>query len=579
MRTASGSENDREPMFEVIAGQRASAAMALVTCFLFVGFLLLDACVGETPSDCLSHVNCIAPTDAGADASVHLDAARRAGDVEPQNDGPGSDAESRGEVQDAPIDTWDGFDGFTCDPGKAPHDQPCVIDEAYGVFVAPVSNGGSDTAGEGSRAKPYATIEHALQSLGGKARVYVCDGKYAERVTLSSAVSLYGGLLCPNDDAGPAWSYVGGQAQIIGPQNEIALTVSGVTSAVSIEDMSFSAPNASGQDPRGDGFSSIAALVNASTLALRRCALTAGRGDNGHDGALGTNYSGMTAPQGGANDGGVGGPGGTINCNDGTSAAGGNGGSATATIGTDGGNGRAIPTPQTYPAMRLDGLGGAGGFACTPGDRGASGAAGAAGAAARAYGALTTSGWTPSSADNGHAGFPGLGGGGGGGVAGATPLGGAGGGAGGCGGAGGTGGRGGGASIALACIGSAVALEACTLTASNGGNGGNGGDGQPGQGGALAGPVGSLGNCGGGLGGNGAGGSAGAGGTGGSSLCIAYAGSLPSGTPSCTNGDAGQPGIGGTGGEGGSNALGSGPAGDDGGAGFGGLAAGQLQMQ
>jgi hypothetical protein len=487
-----------------------------------------------------------------------------------------------GVAQDAPAEAADAFDGFTCDPSKSPHDEGCVVDEAYAVFVAPAARGGSDTAGDGSRAKPYATLGHALGALAGKARVYVCNAQYVEQVSLSSAASLYGGFACPGDDAGAAWRYLGGQAQVSGPANQIPLIVSGVEGGVSIEDIRFGAPDASGHDVAGNGLSSIAVLVNASTLTLRRCALVAGSGDQGQDGAQGVNYSATGATPGGVNDGGSSGAaGGVVQCSDGTNSTGGNGGDSTATTGGDGGTGSAAPMPQTQPSMRLDGLGGTGGYACTPGDKGAYGAADEAGAPATTPGTLSASGWTPSGGSDGRSGTPGQGGGGGGGLAGSLPLGGTGGGAGGCGGAGGTGGKGGGASIALACFASTVILDTCTLATSQGGNGGNGGNGQPGQGGAAAGTASGNGNCAGGVGGNGAGGSAGAGGTGGISVCIVFSGSAPQGTPSCTHGDAGQPGTGGTGGAGGSNNLlnNGGPTGADAGAGTPGMATDMWQAQ
>jgi hypothetical protein len=564
-----------------MATQRLAFAAIAVMCMVPAGgLLLLGACVDEAPSDCSSHFNCVAGTDGGRDAGARtLDATMEDAGHDPGDAGEaGRDGGEAGQVLDAANDTWDGFDGFVCDPSNSPHDAPCVVDEAYGVFVAPAANGGSDTGGDGSRARPYATIAHALANVGAKTRVYACDGKYAEGVALSSAVSLYGGLACPNDDAGSAWSYVGGQAQFMGPQNQVALMVSGIIRAISIEDMSFSAPSASGKDSDGDGLSSIAALVNASTATLRRCTLTAGSGDQGNDGTSGSNYSGATAQDGNANDGGSGGAGATATCADGTSSTGGNGGDATQSTATDGGDGHANPMPQTNPGMRLDGLGGSGGFGCTPGDKGSYGTASAAGTAATTLGTLTAVGWMPTAGSVGHAGYPAQGGGGGGGLAQATlPLGSTGGGAGGCGGAGGSGGRGGGASIALGCVASNVELEACTLVTSNGGGGGKGGDGQAGQGGGKPGVPTLVGGCAGAYGGNGAGGSGGAGGTGGISVCVVYqGGGPPTGTPSCAGGDAGQAGNGGAGGAGGSNAFGVGPNGADGGPGLAGSVAPSL---
>jgi hypothetical protein len=72
--------------------------------------------------------------------------------------------------------------------------------------VAASAHGGSDTTGDGSKAKPYATIGHALGVLGGKSRIYVCGATYAESVALQTAASLYGGFLCPGGDAGLPWT-------------------------------------------------------------------------------------------------------------------------------------------------------------------------------------------------------------------------------------------------------------------------------------------------------------------------------------------------------------------------------------
>ena len=44
-----------------------------------------------------------------------------------------------------------------CDPMQPPKAAACVITDALGVFVAPMANGGSDTAGSGTRKRPYAS--------------------------------------------------------------------------------------------------------------------------------------------------------------------------------------------------------------------------------------------------------------------------------------------------------------------------------------------------------------------------------------------------------------------------------------
>src|SRR5262249_53401620 len=75
---------------------------------------------------------------------------------------------------DAPADNADTNPG--CDLNGDPKTAPCVVSDAYGLFV---SAAGSD-AGDGSRAKPYATIELAAVEAvkRGKPRVFLCAGAY-----------------------------------------------------------------------------------------------------------------------------------------------------------------------------------------------------------------------------------------------------------------------------------------------------------------------------------------------------------------------------------------------------------------
>src|ERR1019366_4177548 len=94
-------------------------------------------------------------------------------------------------------------DTSSCDPTKDPKDEPCVLDSAYGVFVASAgSDAGAESLGsgvagpDGTAARPYASIGQALANMAGKSRVYVCNGVYAEHVSITAAVSVYGGLSC-----------------------------------------------------------------------------------------------------------------------------------------------------------------------------------------------------------------------------------------------------------------------------------------------------------------------------------------------------------------------------------------------
>ncbi|MGO9836459.1 MAG: hypothetical protein ACLP1X_19845, partial [Polyangiaceae bacterium] len=475
-------------------------------------------------------------------------------------------------------------DTSSCDPTKDPKDDPCVLDGAYGVFVASAGgDAGAESLGsgvavpDGTAERPYASIGQALANLAGKSRVYVCNGVYAEQVSITAAVSVYGGLSCAAGSASRVWSYVGQSAEVTAPPAAYALFVTGVQQgSVTIEDMSFAAPDAT-----GPGTSSIAALIASSPVRLERVALSAGNGAEGApgaDGAQNPNYTGA-APTGGSQVS-AGPPGsGTINVTGGAGAvnnctlfgmsAGGDGGLG---CGSDGGtSGLGSPGTATPPApVTMAGRDGlprgailpdAGGAATLSDDPGADGVAGDGGVAAAAqdYGTLSASGWAPRLGGAGSPGDPGQGG------AGATDplygqcgtssqsIGGGGGGAGGCGGAGGKGGGGGGGSIALASVASNVTLTACSLSTAAGGTGGAGGAGQNGQAGGQGGDTNfPSAHEAGAFGGNGAGGSGGAGGTGGISVgVLASSSTIVMDHATTQNTRLGAPGAGGAAGPGG----------------------------
>jgi hypothetical protein len=474
-------------------------------------------------------------------------------------------------------------DAFVCNASKDPKDEPCVIDESYGVFVATV---GGDTSA-GTRMDPVRTIAEgiAMAVQKKKPRVYVCKGNYSEQVVLDAqhdGISIFGGLDCIN-----GWTWTGAMAVVTGPSALYALRVDSTTRVITVEDVSFVVPDASGQDSAGAGNSSIAAFIHAAIVNLRRVALTAGSGAGGAAGASGgsaPNYSVSQpiGPGGTSYDSATAAPGvGGVNlCLVTGSSRGGAGGAAgdipNTTNTYPGGSGTPIPQPPPPPPH--DGAGGQSipdtGAGCSPmsnGDPGANGAAGTGGSSANDLGALSAAGWEPSGGTDGQTGNPGQGGGGGagGGIAVAGPVGGGGGGAGGCGGSGGKGGRGGGASIAVISLQAVATLAECALTTSAAGNGGSGGPGQRGQ---RGGP-GTTGNaCTGSFGGWGAGGSGGAGGTGGISVGIAYHGGGPS-YDSATSFTVGASGHEGSPGAGASNStIKSGPLGTDGNPGAAGLA-------
>lgn len=523
----------------------------------------------------------------------------------------GADGSDASDATDA-ADATDATDEMGCDPTHDPSLDPCVLSDEYGVFVASPGSlvasgeGGAATdgavaptdggsPGPGSMAHPFSSIAQAVtwasstENFTGKTRIYICNGTYPEQVTLTRALSLFGGLSCAPGPAGPQWSYVGGLAQVVSPSPGFALSLAGVAPGVSgpgirVEDMSFTERDTTAGDPPGT--SSIGALIVSSSVSFRRVTLRAGRGADGAAGASGNaapNWVGP-APNGAPamsdvlQDSGI--QGGINPCLRFGSSAGGSGVIGCGDTGM-GSAGTATPPAPVLVAGR-DGLpadtplpdGGSTGYPQAPGDPGADGLAGDGGAAPLAYGILSPSGWVTTVGGNGDFGNPGQGGaarnanlfGPGGCMAQFVEIAGGSGGAGGCGGSGGSGGQGGGASIALAVQSSTVDLQQCLLITGDGGQGGQGGAGEDSQAGGDGVMSANFFEWPGQSGGNGAGGSGGAGGTGGISVAIVYSTStrLTYDPLTQTNATTGTPGMGGLGGASGKHETGTLLTGNDG---------------
>jgi hypothetical protein len=479
---------------------------------------------GENPSDAGDAGDARAPDVLVVEASLHQDGAHPT-DSGSHDSGPKHDG------------------GKPCDASASPHDEPCVISDAYGVFVAPPANGGNDTTGTGTRERPYATLGTAIpKAVAADKRVYACGATYPELVVVDVAVdgvNVYGGLSCPTagadggvadagtvDGSSGPWSYTGVAASVAPTTAGLPLDVTSLVKGAHFEDMAFVS-----QSTTAAGASSIAVMVASSSgVSFLRVAATAGNAGDGAGGAALPTNACTTTMSGTVAVGVAGGGAGACTCPVFGSSAGGIGSAGTAQKLTAP-NGTATPA-TTLDYMTYDGLGGVGWYvmtsmpyAATSGDNGANGSPGAAGTPGGG-GSLLATGWAPATAGNGAAGDPGQGGGGGGGNNSLT-LGGAGGGSGGCGGNGGGGGSGGGASIAVAIFTSAVSLDSVTLQTSAAGSGGAGAAGAIGQAGGTGGPatgVGSANTGAGGNGGQGAGGSGGGGGSGGPSVGVAWTG-------------------------------------------------------
>ncbi len=438
-----------------------------------------------------------------------------------------------------------GSDGGTCDASGTPKDNPCAIDNQYGVFID--ATGGSDDTGDGTEQHPYQTFKKGIeQATAAGKRLFACAGTYAESVKLTAAnngIEMYGGFACDS------WAYTGDKTEVKDATHGPALGIDAVDGA-HVEDIAFTS-----SDAVTPGDSSVAASVNTSTkIELVRVVLTAGKGAAGLDAAAFTTSAttgtdgnpGSDACHANPNPGG---PAASTTCGADTSIGGKGGlggvGTSTAGNGDSGqpdlgkgrfGSGQGDSNWDCSVGKTIDNGGG---------HLGADGANGTPRPSATGLGTLTESGVTGVSGKSGTDGKPGQGGGGGGGAqapggtaslvcskltANVGASGGSGGG-GGCGGTGGPGGGAGGSSIALVSIGSDVVLTDCQLVAAEGGAGGKGALGQIGGNGGsgAAGGNGGLANngCRGGDGGKGGHGGPGGGGVGGHSIAIAYTGTVP----------------------------------------------------
>jgi hypothetical protein len=478
-----------------------------------------------------------------------------------------------------------GRDAAACDRASTPHDDACVIDEAYGVFVSPA---GSDS-NPGTKAAPLLTIGQGMgvAKAAGK-RVYVCAGTFAEKLVVSAArdgTNVYGGLDCAT------WSYGPLNKVVVAPtETGYALDLEGLQAGITFEDVEFDVQPATSASA---GASSIAVFASGSqNVTLERVTIVAGKGADGAPGASpgaatadggvhapGSNWFGTPpsyAELNGINAGDAGGaPTVHCTCRDQSETSGGQGGGP-----------MNVPTPGAGTPSYSDagaGAGGANAVSCGSGGISQSGGDApdaAADVPSMTLGTVSATGWAPGTGAAGSDGKPGQGGGGGGNGRLSSGSGGS-GACGGCGGAGGEPGAGGGASIALLSYQSNVALAGCVLLTKGAGNGGAGGSGEPGQSGGVMGGNGILGACPGGAGGAGAGGNGAQGGPGGLSLGIGYVGVAPTIDGAVVTHAAsragivlGTAGIGGVGGTKGAAAKSStGPAGADGASGQAGVAA------
>jgi len=413
-----------------------------------------------------------------------------------------------------------GADGAaSCDPQK---DVTCISEEK-GFFVKTGSQGG-----DGTRAKPFAKIQEGIDAAtAAKFRVYVCEGDYAETVSIKKTVGVYGGLT--GCDA-TTWTPTVGRVSKVKAAAGYALDAS--AGSIELTDLSFTAPDFTGQTETTEGTagkSSIAAFIHSGAdVQAKRTSFVAQGGGNAKPTMADPSGTGAAGGMGGTADGTNVGTSGTSSCG----VAGGQGGKGGSSAVVDQSTaGKPAPTASGMPGTRgcnrdvaapAPCEGGSG--ACGNGRDGAGGASGAGSTPATKLGDLAAAGFTPAAGVTGGSGGNGGGAGGGGGGNSGGQNGGGGGG-GGCGGTGGKGGGAGGASIAILVHDARLACsDGCAAKAGAGGTGGKGQKGQQGGTGADNGGQSGAGSCAGGIGGGGAGGQGGQGGAGGLAAGMVFGG-------------------------------------------------------
>lgn len=478
---------------------RSSTHSSLVTRTRYPGHALLTSAVWVVASAC-----------AGGDGTTS------------STDSVGSQPSSHPPVEAKPSPVTGGavVEGYVAPCTDSPTEQPTVVRDACGIFVAPAGRG------VGTRAEPMSSITSAVAAARaqGKRSVFVCGDTYEETLTLVGIdpIRVSGGFTCTD------WVHRSEQRVTVVSKEPVGLRADKVVAT--LEDLVIRAADA--QSP---GAASIGVFADSALLTMRRVTIQAGKGANGAAGAAAFDNHGRTGSMLNGRR--------SCTCPVGGGSAGGAGGEMFPFMGERG-------APDTG--------GSGGGMSCQNGGAGSSGAF-RSGGAAGALGKLTEKGWLVTNGGAGEPGHPGGGGGGGGGApSDSFAVYGGHGGCGGCGGGGGDGGQGGGASIGIASIRTTLALTDVQIETAQGGQGGDGHDAQQGQ----AGEEGASGTCGtgtgvGGRGGAGAGGGGGGGGAGGSIYGIAYIGDAPSiqggpvqGAPAHTVIRLGTVGAGGLGGRG-----------------------------
>ncbi|MEO7112915.1 MAG: hypothetical protein ABI183_20905 [Polyangiaceae bacterium] len=163
----------------------------------------------------------------------------------------------------------------SCDTSQTPSQTSCVINEAYGVFVATTATA---AGADGTRAHPFATLQAGITSAKTQQkRVYACVGTYAEQITIADGVSVFGNLDCAHD-----WAPITQHALLKAPTSP-AVRADQIQSPTRIDSLDIDAP-----DGTPASKNSIGVIATASPgLTIANATIQAGAGFDGIGGVEG----------------------------------------------------------------------------------------------------------------------------------------------------------------------------------------------------------------------------------------------------------------------------------------------------
>jgi len=157
---------------------------------------------------------------------------------------------------------------------------------ATSLFVSPA---GLDSD-SGTKDAPFRSIGHAISVASASKTpldVLICEGTYAENLTVTASTGLHGGYDCKT------WARTGARAVVV-PSSGVALHIEGVAGPMRMSKITFQSANAT----TAGGSSQAVQIVGSKGISIDHSAIIAGNGANGVPGATPTNTWSGSAPSG-----------------------------------------------------------------------------------------------------------------------------------------------------------------------------------------------------------------------------------------------------------------------------------------